>query len=60
MFRFDAIDQRWLGFFPSGPAFVNAFTTVDRLTALFIHNPTGAPIALTVEELPAAASAGAP
>ncbi len=54
----NAAAQAWLGFFAAGPAFANAFTTVDRLTALFVLNPTGTILTVNWEQVAAAAAAG--
>ena len=49
-FRFDLSTQAWGGFFPHQPPFVNVFTSVERLSALFIHNASGGPATVTWEQ----------
>ena len=41
-FRFGADTQTWGGFFVAGPGFLNAFTTLDRLSAVFVFNAAAA------------------
>ena len=41
LFRFDASTQMWLTNRPGRPVFLSTFTTVDRLTGLFVLNDTG-------------------
>ena len=42
LFRFDAGTKMWLTNRPGRPVFLSTFTTVDRLTGLFVLNDTGA------------------
>lgn len=53
-FRFGADARAWAGFFVAGPAFLNAFTAVDRLTALFIFNGTAGILTMEWDQIPAA------
>ena len=41
LFRFEVSSQTWLTNRPGQPAFLSNFTTVDRLTGLFVLNETG-------------------
>ncbi len=47
---FDGANQRWVPFFPDGPARLNRFDTIDRLDGIFLYNPSAAPIAFVLPE----------
>ena len=51
-FRFGVTAQAWEGVFPDSPSFLNAFTAVGRLTALFVFNGSGAILTMEWEQTP--------
>ncbi|MEE9278188.1 MAG: hypothetical protein V3V06_07225, partial [Dehalococcoidia bacterium] len=57
VYLFDSVTQSWLGFFPGQPAFLNGFTVVNRLDAIFIFNPSDGSLELTLPEVPAGGGA---
>ena len=52
-FAYGAIAQAWDGVFPGRPAFLQAFTTLDRLTALFVFNGSAAILTMEWDQIPA-------
>ena len=49
-FRWDAASQRWQAFFVGEPTFLNGFATVDRFDLLFLFNPLGEAIELSLPD----------